>query len=123
MPPPCRNHRPPTACDTPTAWAASSGSSPLAISRQNARSTSRRCDGAPGDFISDRPVSAFIHPAGLPINTSTIKVLRRPVESALTTRVGVMHQPDKVRALAAAHPDGLFERVEDQLGAHARRGP
>ena len=36
----------------------------------------------PGDFIADRPVNFFIHPAGLPINTSTIKVLRRPVKSA-----------------------------------------
>jgi hypothetical protein len=54
---------------------------PLAISRQNKRSTSRRSDGAPGDLIGDRPVKAFIHPAGLPISTSTTKVLRRPVES------------------------------------------
>jgi hypothetical protein len=61
--------------------------SPLAISRQNARSTSRRNDGAPGDFIADRPVNAVIHPAGLPINTPTIKVLRRPVESTLTAVV------------------------------------
>ena len=53
----------------------------MAISRQNARCTSRRNDGRPGDFIADRPVNASIHPAGLPINTSTIKVLRRPVES------------------------------------------
>jgi len=59
--------------------------SPVAISRQNARSTSRRNDGAPGDFIGDRPVNATIHPAGLPINTPTIKVLRRPVESAQFT--------------------------------------
>ncbi len=32
----------------------------------------------------ERPVNSFIHPAGLPINTSIIEVLRRPVESALT---------------------------------------
>ena len=57
----------------------------LGISRQNSRSTSRRSDGAPGDFISDRPLSSFIHPAGLPINTSTIKVLQPPVESAQYT--------------------------------------
>ena len=82
MPPPCRNHRPPAACDTPTAFAASSLVTPFAISRQNARSTSLRTDGAPGDFIAERPVNSFIHPAGLPINTSTIKVLRRPIESA-----------------------------------------
>jgi len=43
---------------------------------------SRRSDGAPGDFIGERPVNSFIHPAGLPTTTSSIKVLRRPVESA-----------------------------------------
>ena len=37
--------------------------------------------GAPGDLISDLSVSSFIHPAGRPINTSTIKVLRPPVDS------------------------------------------
>ncbi|MEH0975306.1 IS3 family transposase [Micromonospora sp. CPCC 205546] len=80
MPPRCRNHLLPTACDTPTAVPASSLVSPLAISRQNKRSTSRRSDGFPGDFIGDLPVNAFIHPAGLPIDTSKIEVLRRPVE-------------------------------------------
>jgi transposase InsO family protein len=57
----------------------------LATSRQKARCTSRRNDGAPGDFIDDRPVNATIHPAGLPINTPTIKVLQRPVESTQYT--------------------------------------
>ncbi len=56
--------------------------SPRAISCQNKRSTSRRSDGFPGDFIGDLPVNAFIHPAGLPIDTSVLEVLRRPVESA-----------------------------------------
>jgi hypothetical protein len=87
IPPRSRNHRVPAACDTPTATAASSLETPLAISCQNARCTSRRNDGAPGDFIADLPVNAFIHPAGLPINTSTIKVLRRPVESTQYTSV------------------------------------
>src|SRR5512144_2968091 len=82
MPPRSRNHRPPATPDTPTAAPASSLDAPLAISRQNRRSTSRRSEGAPGDFIGDRPVSSFIHPAGPPINTSAIEVLRRPVESA-----------------------------------------
>ena len=77
----------PAADDTPTAAAASSLLSPRAISSQNRRSTSRRCDGAPGDFIGDRPVNAFIHPAGLPTDTSTIRVLRRPVESTQFTSV------------------------------------
>ncbi|WEH12818.1 integrase core domain-containing protein [Streptomyces sp. VNUA24] len=54
----------------------------MAISRQNSRSISRLNDGAPGDFIGDLPVSAFIHPAGLPITPPYLGVLRRPVESA-----------------------------------------
>jgi len=80
MPPRSRNHRLPTACDTPTSIAASSLVIPLAISHQNNRSTSRRSDGFPGDFIAALPVNAFIHPAGLPIDTSILEVLRRPVE-------------------------------------------
>jgi hypothetical protein len=80
MPPRSRNHRLPAACDAPTATAASSLVNPPAIARQNRRSTSRRSDGAPGDFIADLPVNAFIHPAGLPTATSTPEVLRRPVE-------------------------------------------
>ncbi|MFD0622892.1 hypothetical protein ACFQ2K_08720 [Streptomyces sanglieri] len=85
MPPRSRNQRLPAACDAPTAIAASSLVSPLPISCQNNRSTLRRSDGLPGDFIGDLPVSSFIQPAGLPINTSTIEVLRRPVESAQYT--------------------------------------
>jgi transposase InsO family protein len=82
MPPRSRNHRVPAACDAPTTIAASSLVSPLPISRQNKRSTSRRSEGFPGDFIGALPVNSLIQPAGLPISTSTIEVLRRPVESA-----------------------------------------
>src|ERR1039458_6756410 len=89
MPPPCRNHLVPAAGDTPTTAAASSGSSPLATSRQNSRSTSRRNDGAPGDFIDERPVNAIIQPAGRPIPTSAIEVLRRPVEFAIASAIRV----------------------------------
>ena len=42
-------------------------------------------DVAPGDFVGNLPVSSFIHPAGLLINTSEIKVLRRQVGLALRT--------------------------------------
>jgi hypothetical protein len=41
----------------------------------------------PGDFIGDLPVNAFIHPAGLPIDTSTLEVLRPPVEFAVAAPV------------------------------------
>jgi hypothetical protein len=43
----------------------------------------------PGDFIGALPVNPCIHPAGLPMNTSTIKVLRRPVESAVNPPIEV----------------------------------
>src|SRR3954463_15451575 len=86
-PPRSRNHRTPAAEETPTACAASSLLRPFAISRQNHRSTSRRCDGLPGDFIAERPVNSFIQPAGLPIATPLLEVLRRPRESALAALV------------------------------------
>lgn len=70
----------PTAVDTPTACAAFSLVMPVAICTQNSRSISLRSDGAPGERIAPRPGNFCIHPAGRPINTS-IKVLRRPVES------------------------------------------
>src|SRR3954469_14693522 len=85
MPPRSRNHLVPAACDTPTAAAASSLDRPLATSRQNSRSTSRRSDGFPGDFIGERPVNSFIQPAGRPIDTPVIEVLQGPVESAQFT--------------------------------------
>jgi hypothetical protein len=43
----------------------------------------------PGDLIGALPVNPCIHPAGLPMNTSTIKVLRRPVESAVDPPIQV----------------------------------
>jgi hypothetical protein len=61
----------------------------------------------PGDFIADRPVNSFIHPAGLPIiTTSSIEVLRRPRESALRPGVAVVHERDvgAGRAAAECHP-------------------
>src|SRR5437899_1137901 len=89
IPPRSLNQRLPAAEDAPTANAASSLLKPVAISRQNSRSTSRRSDGFPGDFIGALPVNSFIHPAGLPINTSTINVLLGPVESSLRSLIRV----------------------------------
>jgi hypothetical protein len=66
MPLPCRNHRAPTACDAPTTRAASSSSNPFALAAQKSRSTSRRCDGAPGDFIGDRPGAPSSIPLACP---------------------------------------------------------
>lgn len=113
MPPRSWNQRLPAACDAPTAIAASSLVSPLAISRQNSRSASRRSDGFPGDFIGALPVSAFIHPAGLPINTSKIEVLRRPVESTFSAAVRV---EDDAVDLAASGRDRDLQDGADQRG-------
>ena len=111
MPPRSRNHQLPAAWDAPTASAASSLLKPSAISRQNNRSTSRRSDGFPGDFIGALPVNSLIHPAGLPINTSTIKVSRGPVEPSLAALVAMVNQP-RIRCTAIeSHP----QRVRDEL--------
>ena len=81
----CRNQREPTTGDSPTASAAFSLVIPVAFCTQNSLSISRRCEGAPGECSASLPVNCFIHPAGLPINTSWLEVLRRPVESAQFT--------------------------------------
>src|SRR3954453_1769971 len=86
MPPRWRNQRDPTGPDTPTATAASSLLSPSAILAQNARSTSRRGGGRPGERIGARPVLVDIHAVVRPIVTPLlIGVLRRPLESAQYT--------------------------------------
>ena len=54
----------------------------------------RRVDGAPGEIIGDRPVSSFNHPAGLPIDTLLVRVLRRPVESAQYTAIRLIEHLD-----------------------------
>ena len=56
--------------------------SPSAIFTQNARSTSRRIGGRPGDLIAGLPVCVTNHPGRLPITHLHIKMLRRPLESA-----------------------------------------
>ena len=56
--------------------------SPSAIFTQNARSTSRRIGGRPGDLIAGLPACVTNHPDCLPITHLHINVLRRPVESA-----------------------------------------
>ncbi|GAB3490602.1 hypothetical protein GCM10027572_13920 [Flexivirga lutea] len=43
--------------------------------------------GCPGDIIGFRPVNSFNHPAGRPINTPNVRVLRRPVEFAQYTSI------------------------------------
>src|SRR5674476_1137195 len=82
MPPPCRNHRDPTGPATPTASAAASLVNPSPIRRQNARSTSRRGHGRPGDLNLGRTARSAIC-CRRTITHLQIKLLRRPVESDL----------------------------------------
>jgi hypothetical protein len=82
MPPASRNHRAPTACGTPAAAPPSSLDKPLAIAAQNRTRFSRPATGGrPGDgsgFRPDRSERRF----ALFIATSSVKMLRRPIESA-----------------------------------------
>jgi transposase InsO family protein len=115
MPPRSRNHLLPTGPDTPHATAASSLVSPSAILRQNARSTSRRIGGRPGERIAGRPVLVVIHPAARPTNTSTVEVLRRPPEPAqytsiaFTERVAEAGAAPSVGSVGDAYDNALAE--------------
>jgi hypothetical protein len=105
----------------PTASAASSLLRPAAIRRQNNRSTSRRSDGLPGDFIGARPVNSVIHPAGLPIATLLHRALRRPIESAQYTSTDYTQVLDDHRVLASvgsvgdAYDNALAESFVDSF--------
>jgi hypothetical protein len=101
IPPRSRNHRLPAADDAPTTSAASSLLKPSATRCQNNRSTSRRNDGAPGDFNGALPVNPVIHPAGLPIATLRHRALRRPLESAQYTSFDYNQELDDHDVLAS----------------------
>src|ERR1700731_2809555 len=86
MPPALRNHRTPTAGETPASTAASSLERPEAIAVQNCLQFSRCASGGrPGDrkaactHRSERRLYFFIA-------TSFAEVLRQPVESAQYSR-------------------------------------
>jgi Integrase core domain len=80
MPPASRNHRPPTAGDTPALIAASSLECPIAIAAQNRRcSSGRRTEGRPGERSFARPDRSE-RLLRVVIATPFGGVLRRPVE-------------------------------------------
>src|SRR6266581_7413919 len=109
IPPPSRNHRTPTAADTPAAAAASSLERPAAIARQNrCRSARLATDGRPGDRIRGRPARSAARRRTAPIATLLIEALRRPVESALRAAVRVRDQAGSW----PAQPVGHLERLE-----------
>src|SRR5216683_2761336 len=80
MPPASRNHRVPTAGDTPALTAASSLEYPVAIAAQNRRCSSRRrTEGRPGERSFARPAH-FERLLRIVIATPFGAVLQRPVE-------------------------------------------
>src|SRR5271170_6948819 len=88
MPPAFLNHRVPTACGTPTPTAASSLAVPAAIASQNRRRSSRPATGGrPGENKRTRPERS--ERRFRRCIASPVKVLRRPLESALRALVGV----------------------------------
>src|SRR6185437_12027613 len=101
MPPALRNHRTPTAGDTPASTAASSLDRPKAIAVQNRLQFSRRASRSrPGDRKAARThrSESRLH---FVIATSFDGVLRRPIESAqysrafhlLPKRSGILDHP------------------------------
>src|SRR5215210_4717281 len=88
MPPAPRNHRAPTAGDTPAPTAASSLEHPAAIAAQNRwRSSRRAAVGRPGNRNALRPDQSERR-FRVFIATSSGEVLRPPLESALIPVVG-----------------------------------
>jgi hypothetical protein len=126
MPPPSRNHRPPSGCDTPQAVPASSLESPFAISLQNCRfSAARLTGGLPGDRNGGRPArnAARARPCAT-THSLYHEVLRRPLEfaeytsaayNALCDRLGVMQSMGRVGSCfdnAAAEAFNSLLKVE-----------
>jgi putative transposase len=88
IPPPSRNHRTPTAADTPASSADSSLDSPRAIAAQNRRRcSSLPAGGRPGERIAGRPARSAAR-LFLSIATPLDRALRRPVESAQYVSLG-----------------------------------
>src|SRR5438445_2506284 len=87
MPPASRNHRVPTAGDTPALTAASSLECPVAIAAQNRRCSSRRrTEGRPGERSFARPARSD-RLLCVVIATPFGAVLRRPIELRQYTSV------------------------------------
>src|SRR3954466_2813204 len=90
MPPALRNHRAPTVGDTPAPTAASSLERPAAINTQNrCRSSRRATEGRPSDGNAPRPDRSERRFRTV-IATSSLKVLRRPVEPGLALAILVV---------------------------------
>jgi Integrase core domain len=131
MPPASRNHRTPTAGDTPAATAAASLDEPAAIAAQNRRRSSRRATpGRPGDRNVPRPARSERR-FRLPIATSSTGVLRRPLESAqyvsirYTERLAEAGIEPSVGSVGDSYDNALAETINGLFKAEVirRRGP
>src|SRR5437870_5426428 len=121
MPPASRNHRVPTAGDTPALTAASSLECPVAIAAQNRRCFScRRTEGRPGERSFARPARSE-RLLRVVIATPFGAVLRRPVELKLHAPIAVMHQ--RLRLDDGAIVERLLQRIESQVAAQRGRRP
>src|SRR3954466_6431912 len=121
MPPALRNHRAPTAGDTPPPTAASSLERPAAINTQNwCRSSRRATEGRPGDGNAPRPDRSERRFRTV-IATSSLKVFRRPLEPGLHPPVAMMHETATLDR--PARVQGLLERVEHEAGVRRPAHP
>jgi putative transposase len=132
MPPASRNHRVPTAGDTPALTAASSLECPVAIAAQNRRCSSRRrTEGRPGERSFARPArSARL--LRVVIATPFGAVLRRPVElrqfastdyqRVLTARGIVVSMSRRGDCWDNAVAESFFATLKVEL-AHAAQWP
>src|SRR5215210_7115414 len=125
MPPAFRNHLVPTAGDTPASTAASSLERPAAINTQNwCRSSRRATEGRPGDGNAPRPDRSERR-FRTAIATSSLKVLRRPVEPGLVAGLGqVDHVAGPTHAgLGPEAGVGVVRRLDAVAGATALHRP
>ena len=121
MPPASRNHLAPTGGDTPACAAASSLERPAAIADQNTRRCSRRATGGrPGERSAFRPDLAERR-FPVVIATSFIRVLRRPIESALDAAVAVVDEAGAAHRLPGMQR--LLQGIEDEARFRAPRHP
>src|SRR5215218_7120980 len=121
MPPAFRNHRAPTACGTPAVAAASSLDKPVAIAAQNLSRCSRpAAGGRPGENNGARPDRSDLRFRPF-IANSSLKLLRRPLESALDASVAMINEPGAPNGPALVQ--GLLEGIEHEAGVSRARHP
>ena len=83
--------------------------------------------GAPGEIIAERPVNSFNQPAGRPINTPHIRMLRRPLESTqytsivLTEHLALEQIAPSIGSIGDAYDNALMETINGLYKAECVR--